>query len=221
MQRTDEHTTDARQARLRRRWDKQAPSYDRGMDFLERVLLEDGREWLCSQANGHVLEVAIGTGRNLPLYPAGVRLTGVEFSPAMLDLARQHARTLGLDVDLRLGDAQSLEFEDATFDTVVCTLSLCAIADERLAIREMKRVLRPGGRLLLLDHVAGGPAWVRAAQWLVERVTVPLGGEYFLRRPLLSVQSEGFLIELTRRSKLGIIERVVARKPLHKEEERT
>jgi ubiquinone/menaquinone biosynthesis C-methylase UbiE len=191
------------------------------MDFLERVLLEDGREWLCSRANGHVLEVAIGTGRNLPLYPAGVRLTGVEFSPAMLYLARQHARTLGLDVDLRLGDAQSLEFEDATFETVVCTLSLCAIADERTAIREMKRVLRPGGRLLLLDHVASGPAWVRAAQWLVERVTVPLGGEYFLRRPLLTVQSEGFLIEFSRRSKLGIVERVVARKPLDKEEERT
>jgi len=103
--------------------------------------------------------------------------------------------------------------KNATFDTVVCALSLCAIPDERRAIAEMKRVLRPGGRLLLLDHVAGQPAWVRVVQWLLERITIPLGDEHFLRRPLLTAQSEGFLVEFSQRSKLGIVERVAARKP--------
>jgi ubiquinone/menaquinone biosynthesis C-methylase UbiE len=202
-----------RAQRLRRYWDKHARTYDKQMAFWERRLFGDGRQWVCGQVTGEVLEVAIGTGRNLPHYPDDVRLTGVDFSPAMLELARRQADRLGRTLDLRLGDAQALDFPDASFDTVVCTLSLCAIPDQRRAVAEMKRVLRPGGRLLLLDHVAGAPRWVRAVQWLLERVTRPLGEEHLRRRPLLQVQAEGFQIERRERSKLGIVERLAARKP--------
>jgi ubiquinone/menaquinone biosynthesis C-methylase UbiE len=181
--------SDKRAQRLRRYWDKHARTYDKQMAFWERRLFGNGRQWVCAQATGDVLEVAIGTGRNLPYYPEGIRLTGIEFSPAMLELARRHADQLGRKVDLRLGDAQALDLPDASFDTVVCTLSLCAIPDHRRAIAEMRRVLRPGGRLLLLDHVAGAPRWVRAIQWLLERVTGPLGGEHLRRRPLLQLQA--------------------------------
>jgi ubiquinone/menaquinone biosynthesis C-methylase UbiE len=205
--------SDKRTQRLRRYWDEHARSYDRQMAFWERRLFGDGRHWVCSQATGDVLEVAIGTGRNLPYYPQNIRLTGIEFSPAMLELARHQADELGRTVDLRLDDAQALKLPDAAFDTVVCTLSLCAIPDERRAVAEMKRVLRPGGQLLLLDHVAGAPRWVRAIQWLLELATRPLGGEYLRRRPLLHVQAEGFEIEQRERSKLGIVERLTARKP--------
>jgi ubiquinone/menaquinone biosynthesis C-methylase UbiE len=205
--------SDQRTQRLRRYWDKHARSYDKQMAFWERRLFGDGRRWVCAQATGEVLEVAIGTGRNLPYYPEGIRLTGIEFSPAMLALARRLADRLGLEVDLRLGDAQALELPDASFDTVVCTLSLCAIPDERRAVAEMARVLRPGGRLLLLDHVAAAPRWVRAIQWLLERVTIPLGEEHLRRRPLHQVRAEGFQIERCERAKLGIVERLAARKP--------
>jgi ubiquinone/menaquinone biosynthesis C-methylase UbiE len=153
-----------RSERLRRYWDKHARSYDRQMAFWERRLFADRRQWVCPQASGEVLEVAIGTGRNLPLYPQGIRLTGIDFSPQMLQLARRRAEQLGRQVELRLGDAQALELPDACFDTVVCTLSLCAIPDQRQAIAEMRRVLRPGGRLLLLDHVAAAPRLGRAIQ---------------------------------------------------------
>jgi ubiquinone/menaquinone biosynthesis C-methylase UbiE len=205
--------SDRRTQRLRRYWDKHARNYDKQIAFWERRLFGDGRQWICDQATGEVLEVAIGTGRNLPHYPDGIRLTGIEFSPAMLELARRHADQLGRKVDLRLGDAQALDLPDASFDTVVCTLSLCAIPDERLAIAEMRRVLRPGGRLLLLDHVAGASRWVRAVQWLLERVTIPLGEEHLRRRPLHQVRAEGFEVERRERSKLGIVERLAARKP--------
>jgi ubiquinone/menaquinone biosynthesis C-methylase UbiE len=77
----------------------------------------------------------------------------------------------------------------------------------------MRRMLRPGGRLLLLDHVAAAPRPARAIQWLLERATIPLGGEHLRRRPLRQVQVEGFQIERRERSKLGIVERLVARKP--------
>jgi ubiquinone/menaquinone biosynthesis C-methylase UbiE len=205
--------SDKRVQRLRRYWDRNARNYDKQIAFWERRLFGDGRQWVCSQASGEVLEVAIGTGRNLPYYPQGIHLTGIEFSPAMLALARQRADELGLNIDLRVGDAQALDLPDARFDTVVCTLSLCAIPDDRQAVAEMWRVLRPGGRLLLLDHVAGAPRWVRAVQWLMELVTRPLQEEYMLRRPLLQVQAQGFQVERRERSKLGIVERLAARKP--------
>src|SRR5215212_6980075 len=140
--------------RLQRVWDKRAPTYDRWMPVVERLFLGDGRAWVCSQVRGDVLEVAVGTGRNLPFYPPQIRLTGIELSPAMLQIARERAAALGRRVDFSPGDAQDLAFPDAAFDTVVCTLSLCGIPDDRRAIAEMKRVLRRGGRLLLLDHVA-------------------------------------------------------------------
>jgi ubiquinone/menaquinone biosynthesis C-methylase UbiE len=83
--------------------------------------------------------VAIGTGLNLSFYAADVRLTGIEWSPAMLDIARRRARDLNHGADLREGDAQELPFPDASFDTVVCTLALCAIPDDRAAVAEMTR----------------------------------------------------------------------------------
>src|SRR6516165_9878899 len=91
--------------RARRLWDKNAPRYDRRIRVSERLLFPDGRAWACSQVSGRVLEVAIGTGLNLPHYPAGTALAGVDLSPAMLAVARDRASALGLDADLRLGSA--------------------------------------------------------------------------------------------------------------------
>jgi ubiquinone/menaquinone biosynthesis C-methylase UbiE len=199
--------------KLRRHWNKQAPSYDRQMGFLERRFFGDTREWICRQATGDVLEIAVGTGLNLPHYADSVRLTGIEFSPAMLAIGKDRAEKLGLTADLGIGDAQALEFPDASFDTVVCTLSLCAIPDDRRAIQEMIRVLRPGGQLLLADHVAGSPWLVRALQWLIERASIPIGQEHFRRRPILHVQAAGLVVERHARFKLGVIERLAARKP--------
>ncbi len=193
-------------------WDKQAGRYDREMDRWDRRLFGDSRPWVCGRAVGDVLEVAVGTGRNLPFYPDGVRLTGVDWSPAMLGIARARAAALGREADLRPGDAQALDFPDGSFDTVVCAVGLCAIPDDRRAITELARVLRPGGRLLLVDHVAASARALRAAQWLYERISIPLAGEHFRRRPLTHVRELGFLIEETQRLKLGIVERVCARK---------
>lgn len=199
--------------RFRRYWDKEAASYDKSMQFFERLLSPDSRKWVCAQATGDTLEVAVGTGLNLPFYPADVQLTGVDFSPPMLSLARRRAEQLGRVVDLREANAHALPFPDASFDTVVCTYGLCAIPDESRAVSEMKRVLRPGGLLLLVDHIAGGAWPTRAVQHLLEVVTVPLQGEHFLRRPLHQVRAEGLSVERCERFKLGVIERLAARRP--------
>jgi ubiquinone/menaquinone biosynthesis C-methylase UbiE len=199
--------------RWRRYWDKESRSYDKQMQFFERLLSPDSRAWVCGQAAGDTLEVGVGTGLNLAFYPSDISLTGIDFSPGMLDVARRRAEQLGRKIDLRQADALDLPFPDASFDTVVATYVLCAVPDEGLAVKEMTRVLRPGGLLLLADHIAGGAWPTRAIQRIIEVFTVPTQGEHFLRRPLGQVKAEGLQIEQRQRFKLGLIERLTARKP--------
>jgi ubiquinone/menaquinone biosynthesis C-methylase UbiE len=202
-----------RDRRLRRYWDRQAATYDRQLAFVERRFFAGTRGWLCAQAVGDTLEVAIGTGLNLAHYSDDVRLTGVEWSPSMLAMARDRARDLGRPIDLEQGDARELGFPDGRFDTVVCTFALCGISDERAALTEMARVLRPGGLLLLADHV-GSSAWpIRALQVLVDTFSVPLYGEHYRRRPLRRVRAMGFTVEAHERFTFGLVERLSARKP--------
>jgi ubiquinone/menaquinone biosynthesis C-methylase UbiE len=199
-----------RTERWHRYWDKKSRSYDREMRFMERILFGDSRGWACSQASGEVLEVAVGTGLNLDAYPKDVRLTGIDLSEQMLAIATTRAAELGRNIELRQGDAHALPFADATFDTVVCTFGLCAIPDIDAALDEMTRVLRPGGKLILVDHVASSSRIARGIQRALEVITVPMASEHFLRRPRTKVEQRPFTIERAERFKLGLVERVVA-----------
>jgi ubiquinone/menaquinone biosynthesis C-methylase UbiE len=199
--------------RIRALYEKEAPKYDRTMGRWDRILFTGNREWVCAQASGEVLEIAIGTGRNLGFYPDDVQLTGVELSPPMIEIARKRAAELGREVELRLGDAQALEFADESFDTVICTYSLCTIPDDRAAVREAKRVLRPGGKFVLAEHVRSPVGVVRAVEKLIEPLAVRFGGDHLTREPLEHLQAEGFTIEEVKRSRVGIVEQVSARKP--------
>jgi SAM-dependent methyltransferase len=134
--------------RVRAFYRQYAPRYDQQTAWYDRVLLGDGRAWAGAQSDGAVLEVAIGTGRNLPYYPRDRWLTGIDLTPAMLTLARDRARELHVAVALLVADAQALPFAAASFDSVVCTLGLNAIPDDRAAVAEMYRGLaarRPAG----------------------------------------------------------------------------
>ena len=202
-----------RTERVRRHYDRRAEDYDRLIALLERVLFGAGREWVCSRALGEVLEIGVGTGRNLYFYPTEVHLTGVELSPKMLEIARRRARESGIEADLRVGDAQHLPFPDASFDTVVATLALCTIPDDRRAVIEAARVLRPGGRLLLLEHVRSPLLPVRVLQGILNPLFVLLEKDHLLREPLWHLEGLGMVVEHLERSKVGIVERLVARRP--------
>lgn len=201
--------------KVRRAWRKRAPSYDKTIGFFERrVFGSEHRRWACAAAEGETLEVAVGTGLNLPLYNEGVRLTGIDLSPEMLAIAGRRAEQLAVDVDLREADAHRLPFADSSFDTVVCTYSLCNIPDAALAVTEMGRVLRPSGKLVLVDHIRSPLKPVLWIQKAVELFTGHFEGEHMTRRPLEHLIDAGFEIdERQRLGRAGIVERVVARPP--------
>lgn len=194
---------DARTEETRRLWDRRAPSCDR-WGRTDRVLIRNSRELLCSGARGRTLEVAVGTGRNLEHYPPGVDVTGIDLSQEMLARARARAEGLGRHVALVEADARSLPFDDRSFDTVVCTLSMCAIPDQGRALAEMYRVLVPGGRLLMVDHIEYARAPMR---WIERRREHPRG------LPRTLALEAGFAVGHHDRMFFGLVERMVAHRP--------
>jgi ubiquinone/menaquinone biosynthesis C-methylase UbiE len=197
--------------RKRRAYAKEAPTYDEEMDFFEkRVIGTEHRSWACSRAIGLTLEVAIGTGLNLSHYPAGLDLTGLDLSPEMLALARARARTAGRAVSLLEADAQDLPFPNERFDSVVCTYALCSVPDDARVVSEMGRVLKPGGRLILVDHVRSTFLPLYWLQWLYEFIPRRTKGEYMTRRPAQHVMATDFEIVSHGRLRAGIVERMVA-----------
>jgi ubiquinone/menaquinone biosynthesis C-methylase UbiE len=179
------------------------------MVALERFF-PTSRAWVCGRAEGRTLEVGIGTGLNLPHYPSGLDVVGLDPDGRMLDGARRRAADLGHPVTLVEGDAMVLPFPDAAFDSVVCTFVLCGVPDDRAALGEMVRVLKPSGSLLLADHVVAASWPVRWLERLVELVTVPTHGEHFTRRPLLHARAMELEIVETERLTYGAIEHVHA-----------
>jgi ubiquinone/menaquinone biosynthesis C-methylase UbiE len=121
-------------------------------DWFDRLVTGRYRRSRFRSANGRVLDVACGTGTNFPYLPDSVELVGIDVSPAMLEKARERLERLGMGGRLVQMDAQSLEFPDDSFDTVVSALSTCTFPDPVAALREMSRVCKPEGKILLVEH---------------------------------------------------------------------
>lgn len=204
----------SRSDRLNRHWDRFSRGYDERLEGVERRFLAPSRPWVCARAEGRTLEIGVGTGKNFEHYfPEEVTLTGLELSAGMLEVARERAAEMGIDVDLVLADATDLPFEDQSFDTVLATFTLCGISGYKRALAEAYRVLRPGGRLLLADHVGATFLPLRVSQHLLDLVSVPLRGEHFARRPIRALPRIGFEIVQAQRFARGVIEHVHAVRP--------
>ncbi len=163
---------------------------------------------------GSVLEVGVGTGKNLPYYPASAYITCIDLTPGMLEQAKKKAHTLGFDsrVDLQLGDAQALDFPDSSFDTALATFVFCSVPDPVLGLREMKRVVRPGGKVLLLEHMrSSNPVLGMIMDWL-NPIVVRMMGANINRYTVENVRKAGLEIEsIEELSMGGIFKMIVAR----------
>lgn len=194
---------DTRTKHTRRRWNRLTSHTEHNGRFQSPAMLRT-REVLCAGARGNTLEVAVGTGRNLPYYPPQIRLTAIDPDPEMLDRARERAEELGMVARFAESDTQELKFADQTFDTVLCTLAMCAVPDQERALSEIHRVLVPGGRLLMVDHIEYALFPGRHVERLRENPR---------RLPREVAVEVGFEVGHHDRLFLGLVERVVAHRP--------
>ena len=138
---------------IKERYDRFARFYDLSQFLVEKGLFHKIRRATLGDLEGRVLEIGVGTGMNLRYYNPNAELTAIDISQKMLEKAKERAGNLGLHVDFRLMDAQDLEFEDSSFDYVIGTFVLCSIPDPVKALKEIRRVVKEGGKIVFIEHV--------------------------------------------------------------------
>ena len=191
---------------LQSKWDRASRWYDLATAVLEALVFRRLRSRLLKSASGRVLEVAGGTGRNLGHYPTGADVITIDLSPGMLAKARKRGAP-----KVAVMDAEHLAFRDGLFDTVVSTLGTCTFLDPVEALREMRRVCRPGGRILLLEH--GRSDRPRIAAWQDRRAHKHAAclGCWWNREPLENVRKAGLKPRTANRRLLGMVHVIQAR----------
>lgn len=196
---------------IQQKYDAGARSYNFTEVVPEWLGLGRVRRRLFSQASGKVLETGVGTGFSLKHYPAAIELTAVDMSEGMLKIARKRAASLALTADFRQMNVQELEFPDNSFDTVCDSLCLCTYPDPLKALKEMTRVCKPGGKLLLLEHGLSNRDWMQRYQhWRAEAQAKPLGC-CWTREPQELMKQAGIQIVSARRHLLGMFHEIVAK----------
>jgi len=192
--------------KLQSAYDKIADQYEKKIWFDQHVLgVARLRKKLLSKANGKILEVACGTGQNLPLFAPNSEITAVDLSPKMLEFARANAIKFGLNVNFAVMNAEKLEFADESFDTVVSTLSTCTFPNPVKALQEIKRVCRPDGLILLLEHGHSNLPWIARYQDRNEdQHYQDHAGCRWNQDPLDLVQSADLQVLKSKRSILGM-----------------
>ena len=178
--------------------------YDRMSTLLDRAAVNRMRTELIARATGDVLEVAVGTGANLRHYPAGVRVTGLDFAAKAVTAATRRARMLSMEFTPVVGDAEHVPLAEATVDTVVCTLGACTFARPDVVFDEMRRVLRPGGHVLFLEHVRAANRAGRAVLRAIKPLTVAALGCHPDRDTVQTLIAAGFTIEVLDRAMGGL-----------------
>jgi ubiquinone/menaquinone biosynthesis C-methylase UbiE len=207
-------TIDPATEKTRRTYDRASRFYDIEEGLMDRLAAGKWRAalWNMVPPDAKVLEIGVGTGRNFKYYRPDLAITGIDISPKMLAKAERKAAKDDVRVDLRLMDAQALEFPDQSFDVAISTFVFCSVPDPVLGLEEARRVIRPGGRLLLLEHVL--PRW-QPARWLMQRansIARTISGANINRATVANVESGGWAVEEVQHLWADIVKIIVARR---------
>jgi phosphatidylethanolamine/phosphatidyl-N-methylethanolamine N-methyltransferase len=199
MQRTTQVDEKAN-AMTRGRYARIAPFYD----FMEIVPEARYRSWRerfwqgvdrTLPPGGRLLEVGVGTGKNLPYWPRGADVTAVDLTPGMVKRARQRGEKLGLEAEIRIGDVQSLDLPVNNFDAAAATFVFRSVPDPVLGLKELHRVVRPGGAVLLMEHVRAEPPLLGRSMDLLNPIVVRVMGANINRETVGNVVKSGLWVE--------------------------
>jgi len=195
---------------ISRKYDRIARWYDWVEGVPDLLGLSKLRRRLLQGASDRGLEVAVGTGKNLRFFPRGSRVLALDLSREMLNMTRKRATKLPINVSFLLADAKTLPFSAKSFDTVVSSLSNCTFPDPMIALREIARVCKPSGRILLLEHGRSNREWL--ARWQdrhADQFAKPLGC-HWNREPLELARKAGLKVVERQRCFFGIFHRIKA-----------
>jgi len=186
---------------VRRRYERIAPMYDLLDLSMELLAFRRWRRltWEAVGADpGRVLEVGVGTGKNIAFWPLAARMTAIDLTPRMLARARRRVRERGVDPELRVMDVEALDLPDASFDVAAATFVFCSVAHPVVGLRELRRVLRPEGRLVLLEHQRSASRAIAPLLDLLDPVVVGLWGAHVNRPTEEYVREAGFEVRRSR-----------------------
>jgi ubiquinone/menaquinone biosynthesis C-methylase UbiE len=178
--------------KIKARYDRISPYYDHMELLLEKVAFSRWRRKVFDSLDGDtILEVGVGTGKNLDFYPVGKRIAAIDFSQGMLSRARRKVESKGVKVDLVDMDIQDLRFRDQSFDTVFGTFVFCSVPDPIRGLREIKRVCKGFGKIILLEHVRPGSTLLGKIFDLLNPITVKFMGVNINRNTVANIQRAG------------------------------
>ncbi|NIS81066.1 MAG: methyltransferase domain-containing protein [Anaerolineales bacterium] len=182
------------------RYGRLAPIYD-FVEVLPELRYRSWRERFWEKVRGklsrgeRLLEVGVGTGKNLPHWPQGIRISAIDLTPGMVARARRWAAKLGLEAEIVDGDVQRLEFPDDSFDVAVATFVFCSVPNPLLGLRELARVVRPGGLIFLMEHVRSRNPLMGKLMDLLNPLVVRLMGLNINRDTVGNVIRSGLMLD--------------------------
>jgi len=178
---------------IKKRYDRIAPYFDGIEAMMEGLFLKSWRKRLWAKINGyHILEVGVGTGKNFDYYPGNARITAIDFSSGMLAQATKKKYRKKIAVDLDLMDIQSLNYADNSFDSIIASCVFCSVPLPHKGLKELYRVCKPGGQVVLLEHVLSSNPLIAKIMHFINPLAVRLFGANINRETVKSVQACGF-----------------------------
>ncbi|AKG03541.1 SAM-dependent methyltransferase [Salimicrobium jeotgali] len=176
---------------IKKRYDRVSGVFD----MMDHMIKDKWRKDLLKDLDGSVLEIGVGTGANLPFYPETAEVTGIDFSRKMLKKAEEKAAFLPGSIALREMDAENLEFPDDSFDYVVSTCVFCSVPDPVRGLREINRVVKPEGKVLMLEHMRSDTEWIGKMMDVLNPVGLHIVGANINRETMTNIQKAGLRVE--------------------------